>query len=477
MFLLIWIVLSTSGYFLLNVILNLNSDNKLNENMPKKNLLLYALPSFVVGIIYLLVFYPGNVPNDTMWQWSQATKFQFDDWHPVMHSMLMAFLMRVWHTPACIALFQIICLSITLGYSAYTLEKINAPKVFIWVWLGIIAIFPINGIYSVTILKDTMFNIWFMFFSIILFNIYIYSGKWLDNKKNIMVFFIAIMGTLLMRHNGIYILLIFLPIYLFCQKVNRKKIAIIFSLSFIVYFIITIPIYKLLNVTPGLESEKYSVPVNVMAAIVKDGNNVTDEQKKQISDIMPIEIWKDKYNPILADPIKSELRQHQSKYLENKVGFFTLLTKLSIQNPKQALKGYAAITNICWNISDRSSIVRAYIGISPVRTELKNDKSLVSSSKMPQLKNVLISCINWKRFDIVWRPALYFFIVVFCSIILILKKGFKSIAFLIPFYLNIILFMLTIPAQTFRYLYVNYLIAGFVVILTVYCANYRRDLS
>ena len=164
--------------------------------------LLYAIPMLAVWILFLFIFWPGMMTPDSMDQWGQIVSGVFNDSHPVAHTLLLWLLTRIWFSPAVIAVFQIVFLSLVTAYGIGVLGSIGLPRWAAWLLTAIFALSPINGSMVVTLWKDIPYSTALFLFSILTIRIVISNGSWLGDKLNWL--WLALTGLMiaLFRHNG-----------------------------------------------------------------------------------------------------------------------------------------------------------------------------------------------------------------------------------------------------------------------------------
>ena len=71
------------------VLLEIRIDQKRIRQPLRIFLALYTLPMVAVWGIYLLTFFPGMMSPDSNVQWGQILSGQFNDAHPVFHTLSM----------------------------------------------------------------------------------------------------------------------------------------------------------------------------------------------------------------------------------------------------------------------------------------------------------------------------------------------------------------------------------------------------
>ncbi|MGB2956968.1 MAG: hypothetical protein WBB64_13500, partial [Anaerolineales bacterium] len=107
------------SYLLILLIVSLANwtpGKKLGKKGSKKHSwLLFMLPMLIVWGFSLLVFWPGIISNDSIFQLRQGLEGQFDDWQSAFHALLLAGLFKIWPSPAFITILQVGLLAFTVA--------------------------------------------------------------------------------------------------------------------------------------------------------------------------------------------------------------------------------------------------------------------------------------------------------------------------------------------------------------------------
>jgi hypothetical protein len=77
----------------------------------------YGLPLLFSCVFTLLVFWPGMMSNDSLGQWGQAVNMDITDWHPIFHTYLISLLIKLWYSPALIAILQLLALCLVFAWA------------------------------------------------------------------------------------------------------------------------------------------------------------------------------------------------------------------------------------------------------------------------------------------------------------------------------------------------------------------------
>ncbi len=488
--------------------------------------ILYLFPSIMVSSIYLVAFYPGNMTVDSIVQWKQAQAILAGNWsqvsdaHPAAHTALLALLMSLWHSPAALAAFNILCVSSIVAYGAYSLEKVGFSRKVVWIYIILLSASPPFGMIVITLWKDVLFSAGLAFLTIIIMNMVVTHGEYLRTFRGIFLLFIAMLMMLFFRHNGMYDLVISVPLIVIIYGMTdsspwknilssarigfsslvlhtiKNSTLVRFFTTFIAalffYLIIVNNVYTALNISPAFEGVKYSIPLNIMAGVLKNGRNITPEQYNKAAKILPLSEWFSSYDPYLADPIKDNKNIDDDAYLKNKREFFALLAELCLQNPREAITAYGKMISIIWRIKVMGYNFAYTVDIDPEDKErfgLKDD-TVVSESLCPPLKSLLSDFLQSSTYTVdslsdakrpkpshlmavltgvlstLWKPALLLYLSILFAVGSALVNGLRSLCVPLVVIANNLVVALSIPAQDFRYLYCNFLCFGFVMLFS-----------
>ena len=88
--------------------------------------------------------------HDSIVQWRQLTQNTYNNIQPPLHTFLMKAITLVWNSPAAVCLFQIIVMSLLVGYFLNQLDEWGVPKKYLWTASIITALSPINIILMIS---------------------------------------------------------------------------------------------------------------------------------------------------------------------------------------------------------------------------------------------------------------------------------------------------------------------------------------
>ena len=120
-----------AGYALLAVLIALSNWDpgmRQHAHSRKSNWLLFMLPMLLVWGVTLAAFWPGIMSSDSMSQWAMGATGRYNDWQSGFHAILLAGLMRIWYSPALIAILQIVAFALTVAWGLKILQEHGVPQ-------------------------------------------------------------------------------------------------------------------------------------------------------------------------------------------------------------------------------------------------------------------------------------------------------------------------------------------------------------
>lgn len=326
--------------------------NKLNEKKQlESKILTKSLKWFLLGMIlillawlpYFLRYFPGLTTADSMNQIYQAIGYSnYMDNHPIVHTLIVTVFMRIGQAinnptvgVASYVLFQMVAMSAIFSYAVYYMAKRKLPFVIRTITLLYFMVYPIHALFSVIVWKDILFG-----GIILLLTIFTYEfAKGNRNYKFLSLYTLVILGTTLLRNNGLYVIVLMFIIMLIACKKNWKEILLTFGIALILFFGIKSVFFNVFNVERGLAKEALSIPMQQIAKVVKEHETeLNSDEIEQIHKFIKTDNIAELYSPIISDPIKREF--DNDYFLENKGEFIGLWLKLFLRYPKEYFEAF-----------------------------------------------------------------------------------------------------------------------------------------
>ncbi len=325
----------------------------------------YTIP-FILQVVFIallwvpayLAIFPGAYAYDAPTQWEQFCTGNITTHHPVLHTLFLGVCMKVGISLfssgnvgiAIYTIIQIILMACIFVYVLRYLKKCKCPlfiRVFAFLFYGLS---PVVHLFVVSSTKDTLFTGVLLLFLIFLIELNSGIKEFLENKKNILMFVLATVGTMLLRKNGFYVAMVILFLLLLktCwleRKYKKKMLSMLFSIIAL-YFLVTGPIYRAIGVKEGNIGEMLSVPLQQMArTYIYHSGELDRDECQLLEQYVPRE---DIYNyvPTVADGVKAHFRDEF--YRANKWDFWHLWIKWGMKYPFTYISSFLINTSDYW---------------------------------------------------------------------------------------------------------------------------------
>ena len=465
---LIWF---TSSFLFLSLTLfffTFQIKSKISSSQPKYSWLFYTLPMITVWGIYLLTFFPGMMSPDSNNQWAQAVSGQFNDAHPVFHTLLLWVLMRIWYSPASVVIFQIITLSLTTAWGISIIEEQGLPRWATWSIALLFSLAPMNGNMVVILWKDIPYSTSLFLFSLLILKVALTKGAWLNGKLSWVWLGLVSICVAGFRHNGLPIPIIMLPVLIIAYRKYWKPLLKCIAFFLIIFSLYRYPVMDLLHAERSSDNEQF-LYIHHIAAHIVTGGKLTESEKQMADAILPLEDWKyaccDRLATFRSNGF-SDMRIPQ-----NASGIQALFIKLVIKEPLIEIKHILCSGSIVWEIPNRCG-PNTLLPYTDVLWIDPGGAFFIENSQIPILKGTLNSVHNALSTNdglaLFISPAIYLLLSVYStSILAARKKDLRCMLFVFPAILQSIIIFLTSPTSQFRYQFAVYLLGLFSVGLLI----------
>lgn len=425
----------------------------------------YTIPYLIMFAIFLITYFPAIMNLDAIQEWGQAQSHHYSDWQPVVYTWFIQLFGSIGNSPASVIIAQSLIMMAIFAFIMTRLEKFGVPHLWIWVLNLFFALCPINDIYAVTIWKDVLYSFWLLGLTFVTFEIIYSHGKWLEHKGHVVLLTVFLIGIDLFRNNGLPISLVSLFFIFLAYRKYYKSILISGLVSLIVSVFILIPVFQWLHVTAPNPDEVLGIPTQQIGMVIAHNGKMTAEEKSYFNKILPLKVWKEKYNPYKSDPIKFSAQYNQKVIFANKTTYFKHWAHVVMENPKLAIVAFLKVNSMTWQMKPYED---SYMIIFDPGVHA-NHYGLKQHSLNPSLGSNIERYVKKSVVDMknkIWRPAIYLFIILLMAALAFMKNGWKTLLLIIPTLINTLIIAAAIPAQDFRYFYEELLVAPLLIILT-----------
>jgi hypothetical protein len=324
-----------------------------------ETVILFSSICLLVLSLSLLANFPGAKSPDTETQWQQVQQFNFNDWHPVIHTLFIWLASRIINHYAFVVFAQITAFSIGVGLLIATMEKWGFSKKILLVAGSFIILNPYTQNIMMFAWKDLALTVCLTYVSIMMIEIYMSNGLWLKKWRNLLffIFFTGIASKI--RHNGI-----FFTLPLVCCSMlyfrNNKKVILCPIGTILIILCIRYPVYSALNVEfpKQVLGESVGIPMTIMGDImVKNPQALPPDVKTFLNRIAADDEWKQKYSPGNYNTIKFTSNASSIIAETTPKDFFRLSLDAIKSSKGVALTAVRDVTAIVWKIDGNIDMI------------------------------------------------------------------------------------------------------------------------
>lgn len=446
-------------------VINDKKDIQNKVDIKKKNIktmLIYFVIIFIAYIPYLLQYYPGILSFDSASEIGEATGVQtLTNQHPLLHIFFVLIPMTIggWLGDYNIgvmlfSIMQMLVMSFVFAFTLLYMKNKGVPKAFVVLALIFFAIYPVNALFSITVWKDVMFALAILLLTICIIELLTNTECFIKSKSRNALFVLSILAVMLLRHNGFYVGILLIPFLFMIDKKYYKRLLVIAGITLVTIFAYRFIVLDIVKIQKGNSVETISVLVQQVARTVKyEGNELTLEDKQNISKFFNIEEVGNLYDPYISDPVKGKF--NHSYYDENKGEFFSMWFNLFLKHPIQFIEAFMYNNYGYWYPETWNFILIKGFSSPEHSTlvELDINSTPIIDSVIVQKLADLIEERNIPLISFMFSVGFIFWILILCLGYNIYQKKTKNILIFIP----CLLVWLTILASPvfceYRYIY------------------------
>ena len=306
---------------------------------------------FSICTIFMIVFYPivlspdpafqikmyYNVPTKYIhWVIQRDPNVNMTNHHPILQTFMLGWCLDLGRMILndnfglfIYTFIQSIMTSLCAASTIKFLKKNNVSSNYSFILMLIYMFVPMFGFYSVSAVKDTYYTIFFIYFILIVYDFI--KNKDISWIKTIELLVVSIL-LCLFRQNGIYIIIIFIPILAFYSLKNIVKFTVILLTVLVSMWSYNNVLIPYLGISDGSIREALSVPFQQTARLVKYHKDIiSEEDLKVIDKILIVDTLADRYEPILSDKVKNEFNKNATK--EDISAYFKVWFKYLLKEP------------------------------------------------------------------------------------------------------------------------------------------------
>jgi len=299
--------------------------------------------------------YPGGVNYDVSNQWRQVHSGEYNNWHPLFHTLMMWLLTRFVDSYSFMVLVQIVAFAGLLSYLTATLHRVGVP----W-WLAMIvhtlvaASLPVRN----TLMyfgKDSAMTMGILGLAIQAVRILYTRGEWLKKPLHAVVMGLTLAYTTLLRVNALFFTVPFVLCILFAYRAFWKKTVVSVLAMSLALAVVQGPVFGSLDVVypDNTLEESIGLPMTVLCDIRKDDPTALDIETRQfLNGLAPSRVWKENYVRHSYNSIKFTFPREL--IAERSAGEILGMAARAAGNaPRTAFAAFNGLTDLVWDVTGK----------------------------------------------------------------------------------------------------------------------------
>ena len=409
------------------------------DGREKKRRWLWFLFGFAVVFAWLMAYFyayfPGSFDWDNLDQWWQIQNSQYDTWHPVFHTLIIALLSKVVNHYGFAVFMQLLLYSLLCGYLLYTMAKWRFP-----VWGMLLAEFflaanPQTHRILLFMWKDSALTLFMLLFTVYLIHVWKSGGRWLKKKRNLAVWILVLISISLVRHNSILYTIPFLILAIFCFREIRRESLLSLILMLAGMWFIQYPVYNLVGASRPEQTyvETVGVPMTILCNVHETAPESLDPEAAEfLSQIGPEKRWQI-YEMGNYNSFKFVTNANQVISDTDPLEFLGFTARTVRNTPGLSLQAVYQVTRMVWDVR----------GETPWHTDLEyqireNDWGFAYVEDRAGLRTVLNDFDNWvmdSALDTLFSyNGIHLLALILCTLFVFAKKGkgWKALTLTLP---------------------------------------------
>lgn len=314
-----------------------------------------AISTVIFGCAFAACW-PGGVSYDASNQWRQAHSGEFNNWHPVFHTLLIWLVTRVRDSYPFAVCMQIAAFSAAMAYLTATLHRRGAPA---WLALGVHALVCASLPVRNTLMylgKDSAMTAAVLVVAAQTVQMLHTRGVWLKRPRNAVCFGLTLAAATLLRHNAILWTLPLLICALLCFPWGRRGAALAAGVTVLALVLVRGPLYGALDVVypDNTTEESVGIPMTILWDVRAQAPEVLDgETATFLSGLAEDGEWEDVYQLHRYNSIKftydRELIAGRSV-----TDILSMAGRAALAEPRLAFETVNAVTGLVWDVTGQN---------------------------------------------------------------------------------------------------------------------------
>ncbi len=318
-----------------------------DESVTRRDFLINHLSLMAMGIPVLLAEFPGFFVYDAQEELNEVLTRTFSTHHPLLHVLLLggtiALVHKIcgsWNVGIFVYIFlQMIVMTAVFAYAITYLQKRGTGKKLRILFLIFYGMFPTIVMYSLCSCKDGLFSALLLLLTVFLIELVKDRDAFIADKKKVALFVACAVLMPLLRHNGFYAYLVFVPFALiYFRKSLWRVLVSMLILPVVLYLVLSSVLSHALSSEGTHHQETLTVPIMQLARVYAyEGDSIAPGDKEIIESYIPADNLA-KYTPRLSDLVKVDF--NNELYEKDSAAFWGVWGRLFLSHPMTYLNAW-----------------------------------------------------------------------------------------------------------------------------------------
>ncbi|MCI8483823.1 MAG: hypothetical protein HFH41_05740 [Lachnospiraceae bacterium] len=428
---------------------------------------------------YLVVFFPGSTPYDSMYQINMFFGAErLSNHHPILDTFLLGGCVKLGRMISGDALgiflyvvFQVILLLIVLQFFFKVIEEMGMNGIFRLSCLLFFSVFPLWGAYIQSNIKDVIYITGLLAWILMVF--LILKREDCSTKMWVSLLVLSILVCLL-RNNGIYAVLPTLVGLVFVvSKQFRIKAGLVLAGVLSVYLLEHKALIPALGIDTDSTQESFSIPFQQTARYVREyGEEVTDREKEVINGVLSYDKIVKDYDPDLSSNVKWSFHGGKEETKE----YLKVWRQMLFKHPEVYIDSF--FDSSYGYFYPEVALKSRGMFYFDIRSENKYvlDYNYSFPKQIRQiLKDYTTLSVEMTGIGVLYNSAVYTWMTVLIAGFLLRIKQKKYVILTIPSLINFLVCLASPVNGSIRYSLPSIIVMPFLIALTFYLAGKRTE--
>ncbi len=311
-----------------------------------------GISAVVLGSAFLKS-YPGGISYDAANQWWQAHSGEYNNWHPVFHTLLIRFCTMVMDRYPFVVFVQCVAFACAAAWLTCTVHRMGVPAWLVLAAHLLVHLTPLVRNTLMYVWKDNAMTIGALVLSAQCLQMLATSGAWLRKWQHAAAFGFVLAFTTLVRHNAILFTLPLLVIVLCSFAGVRRMAALSAAVMAAAVLLVRGPVYGALDVVypDNTVEEAVGLPMTLLGNAMQRSSAALDEESRSfLLSLADGEEWRTVYRRNDYNAIKFTYPRELIAETDP-LALLGMAGRTALRDPRLAFETFTGVTGLVMDIS------------------------------------------------------------------------------------------------------------------------------